>query len=415
MSERGGVTLRKRVFRVISALCALFIAVSCLNFGGVLADETEGRLASIFAYTLNDYIYTYGTLVTENAGDAFNFENGDEYPRGVMYSEIVNFDAEKEPYLVIFVADSEYTVASCHIWRYNKEKDCSERIAILDVNYNRLMDGRVGTFSMGFYEDKRYIIYRLYENDVPINEEYYTAIDGTAYRYVVAPNVNEEIGVADFSSRYFHPGTDISHYNKELNNFFDMLKNSSADSVTYEDIAARLSDGDEKQIEKVLGTVTGFTDFDIANYTSMDAYREAVDVRPDGDRFYLISEAYNLGDEIYYVRFSTDRSYYNYALLRRSDDAPDGYQILKVRTDCIPLSDRELKQIKIDYDRNTLLYKKAKGTLSLSKDKDSGKKPLINVDKLFNSGVRLPMVCVGGGIAVALLTILWVYLYSDNN
>ena len=47
--------------------------------------------------------------------------------------------------------------------------------------------------------------------------------------------------------------------------------------------------------------------------------------------------------------------------------ADNGYQILKVRTDCIPLSDRELKQIKADYDRNTLLYKKSKGTLKLSK------------------------------------------------
>ena len=412
--SKGGVTLRKRVFRVLSALCALFIAVSCLNIGSASDNETEGRTASIFAYTLNDYIYTYGTLITENAGDAFEFENGDEYPRGVMYSEIINFDAEKEPYLVIFVADSEYTVASCHIWRYNKEKDCAERIAILDVNYNRLANGRVGTFSMGFYEDKRYIIYRLYENDVPINEEYYTAIDGTAYRYVVTPNVNEEIGVADFSSRYFHPGTDISHYNRELNNFFDKLKNTAADSVTYEDIAARLSGEDDKQMEKVLGTVTGFTDFDIANYTSIDAYRKAVDIRPDGDRFYLISEAYNLGDEIYYVRFSTDRSYYNYALLRRSDDAPDGYQILKVRTDCIPLSDTELKQIKTDYDRNTLLYKKAKGTISLTENKD-GKKPLINIGKMFDGGTRLPVICVGGGIAVALLTMLWVYLYSDND
>ena len=412
--SKGGVTLRKRVFRVISALCALFIALSCLNLGGVQADETEGRVASVFAYTLNDYIYTYGALSTENAGDAFNFENGDEYPRGVIYSEIVNFDAEKEPYLVIFIADSEYTIASCHIWHYNKEKDCAERIAILDVNYNRFINERVGAFSMGFYEDKRYIIYRTYENDVPINEEYYTAIDGTAYRYVVNPNINDEIGVVHFSSRYFQPGTDISRYNKELNNFFDKLKNTAADSVTYEDIAARLSNDDEKQIENVLATVTGFTDFDIANYKSMDAYREAVDVRPDGDRFYLISEAYNLGDEIYYVRFSTDRSYYNYALLRRSDDAADGYQILKVRTDCIPLSDKELKQIKTDYDRNTLLYKKAKGTLSLTEDKN-GKKPLINIGKLFDGGARLPIICVGGGIAVALLTILWVYLYSDND
>ena len=152
--------------------------------------------------------------------------------------------------------------------------------------------------------------------------------------------------------------------------------------------------------------------------------QNALNVEPNGDRFYLISEAYNLGDEIYYVRFSTDRSYYNYALLRRSDMADNGYQILKVRTDCIPLSDRELKQIKADYDRNTLLYKKSKGTLKLSKtskyDDSDGlseptKAPAIHIEKSLKSSTRLPAVCLGGGIAIALLTVLWVYLYSDNN
>ena len=104
--------------------------------------------------------------------------------------------------------------------------------------------------------------------------------------------------------------------------------------------------------------------------------------------------------------------------------ADNGYQILKVRTDCIPLSDRELKQIKADYDRNTLLYKKSKGTLKLSKtsmyDDSDGlseptKEPTIQIEKSLKSSTRLPAVCLGGGIAIALLTVLWVYLYSDNN
>ena len=104
--------------------------------------------------------------------------------------------------------------------------------------------------------------------------------------------------------------------------------------------------------------------------------------------------------------------------------ADNGYQILKVRTDCIPLSDRELKQIKADYDRNTLLYKKSKGTLKLSKtskyDDSDGlseptKAPAIHIEKSLKSSTRLPVVCLGGGIAIALLTVLWVYLYSDNN
>ena len=85
------------------------------------------------------------------------------------------------------------------------------------------------------------------------------------------------------------------------------------------------------------------------------------------------------------------------------------------------MADRELKQIKTDYDRNTLLYKKAKGSLKLLKEskysEDEPKPeatPVIQIEKKFSSGLRLPVICIGGGIAVALLTVLWVYLYGDN-
>ena len=133
---------------------------------------------------------------------------------------------------------------------------------------------------------------------------------------------------------------------------------------------------------------------------------------------------YNLGDEIYYVRFSTDKSYYNYALLRRSDTVENGYQILKISTDCIPLADVELKQLKEEYSRNTLLYKKTKGSLKLQKKvKQEGepeapqitKAPKILIEKMIDSRMRLPAACIGGGIAIALLTILWVFLYGTDD
>ena len=75
---------------------------------------------------------------------------------------------------------------------------------------------------------------------------------------------------------------------KNIGNFFDKLKNSAADSVTYEDIAERLSDEDEHQIEEVLKNVVSYTDFDIANYTTMDEYQNALNVEPNGDR--ILSE-----------------------------------------------------------------------------------------------------------------------------
>lgn len=413
--------MKNRIFRFLSAFCAAVITMSCLTFSSVNADEPVGKMSSVYAYVLNDYLYTYGAMHTENAGDSFiNNGDGTYAPNGIVYSEIVNFDANENPYLVIFLADAGYSTTSCHVWRYDEEKEKAERIAILDINYTQLTNGQVGVFSLGSNDEKRYIMYSLFENDVLQHTDYYTVINGDAFEYVNAPQVLSEAGVIDFSSSYFHPGVDISQFNKYIDRFFDSLKNSAADSVTYEDIAGRLKDEDEAQIEAVLKDAVNYNDFDIAEYSSIEEYQNALVAEPNGDRFYLISEAYNLGDEIYYIRFSTDRSYYNYALLRRSDDADNGYQILKVRTDCIPLSDRELKQIKTDYDRNTLLYKKSQGSLKLLRtskysNSESSKEPVIDIEKIMHSSARLPAVCIGGGVAIAMLTILWVYLYSDND
>lgn len=415
--------LKNRIFRFLSVFCSIVIGLSCLTFSTVNADEIVGKMSSVYAYVLNDYLFTYGAMHTDNAGDTLrNNGDGSYDPNGVVYGEIVNFDANDNPYLVIFIADKEYDTASCHVWKYNTTSEKAERIAILNIKMSNLQDGEVGVFSLGANNQKRYIIYKSYINDVLQNTDYYTVIDGETFEYVNAPQVLSEIGVMDFSNSYFHSNVDISDFNENIGQFFDDLKNAAADSVTYENIADRLYDEDEKQIETVLKDVVNYSDFDIANYTSMDEYKKALDVEPNGDRFYLISEAYDLGDEIYYIRFSTDRSYYNYALLRRSDDAENGYQILKVRTDCVPLSDRELKQIKTDYDRNTLLYKKAKGSLKLCKESKyetdtpkETKEPIIQIEKSLNSSARLPIICIGGGIAVALLTILWVYMYSDND
>lgn len=413
--------MKNRIWRLISLICAFTAAISCLTFSYVSADEPVGKMASVYAYVLNDYLYTYGALSTENAGDSITSQNGAYPPDGVVYSEIVNFDSNENPYLVIFIASEEYSAASCHVWKYNEEEEKAERIAILDVNHSQLPDGQLGVFALGSNESKRYITYKVYSDNTLVHADYYTVIEGDAFEYVNAPVIMNEISVMEFSNRHFRPSVDVSQFNKHIASFFDSLKNAAADSVTFEDIAERLSDEDEKQLEAVLQSAVSYEDFDIVNYQSMNEYKQALNVPPNGDRFYLISEAYNLGDEIYYIRFSTDRSYYNYALLRRSDDADNGYQILKVRTDCIPLSDRELKQIKTDYSRNTLLYKASKGSLKLGravkhKDGDTASKsPLIQVEKSLSSGMRLPAVCLGGGIAVALLTLLWVYLYSDND
>ncbi|MCI8979627.1 MAG: hypothetical protein HFE52_03045 [Clostridia bacterium] len=407
--------MKKRIFRLLSVFCSAVIVISCFSFSGASADEPVGKMSAVYAYVLNDYLFTYGSMHTENAGDSIR----GELPHGIVYSDVVNFDNNENPYLVIFLADANYSVASCHIWKYDELKEKAERVAILDVGYSQFADGQGGLFSLASNNEKRYVIYSTLENGSVVRSDYYTVVHGDAFEYVNAPVVLSESGVMDFGNNYFHPDVDVSNYNRYIGEFFDSLKNSAADSVTYDDISERLRDEDEKQMEAVLKDAVKFTDFDIANYSSIDEYRNALNVEPSTDKFYLISEAYNLGDEIYYLRFSTDRTYYNYALLRRSDDAENGYQILKVRTDCIPLSDRELKQIKTDYDRNTLLYKKSKGSLSLLKHskygEESNKENHIKIEKSIDKKTHLPIVCIGGGVAIALLTILWVYLYSDNN
>ncbi len=416
--------MKNGIFRLLSAFCALAVTLSCLTFSAVSADEPEGRMSSVYAYVFNDYLYTYGVMETAEAGDTLRDEGDGGYaPRGVVYGDIVNFDANDNPYLVIFLAASEYNTASCHIWRYDEETEKAERIAILDVNHSILPEGDVGVFSLGSTDNKRFITYKVYKNDEVVVENCYTAVNGVAYKYLKTPEVENESGVMDFSHTYFHSGVDISNGNKTANDFFDKLKNTAANSVSYEDISGRIAEEDEAQLEKTLKKAVNIGNFDIADYSSDEAYEKALDSEQSGGKFYLVSEAYNLGDEIYYVCFSTDRSYYNYALLRRSDEAENGYQILNVKTDCIPLSDTELKKLKADYVRNTLLYKKTKNSIKLYKESETdGKKgnnifnlPSIQIEKILNSKTRLPAVCIGGGVAIALLTILWVYLYSDND
>ena len=207
---------------------------------------------------------------------------------------------------------------------------------------------------------------------------------------------------------------DLSFYNKTLGEFFKKLKDTTADSVTLEDICERLDSDEEARLEDALAKAVNYCDFDISRFKYMAEYRSAMDYTNNSDRFYLISNMYSLGEEIYYVRFSTDRSYYNYALFRRSDSAPDGYQLLKVRTDCIPLSDVELTKIYDEYRRNTLLMKKSRNKLELAKaQKEPETKiniPKVEIEKKVSSDLRVPLALVGGGVALGVLVIVWIIL-----
>ncbi len=125
--------LKNRIFRLLSVFC-----FDC-NFNVLSYVQQLLLLMSLSArwrrYMLM-YLITICTLTVqcthENAGDSLSISE-DNIPNGVVYSDIVNFDANENPYLVIFLADSGYTTASCHVWKYDEETENAERIAILDV------------------------------------------------------------------------------------------------------------------------------------------------------------------------------------------------------------------------------------------------------------------------------------------
>lgn len=421
------MSLKKRIYKTVCAACSLSVLLSCVTLDcAALVDEPVGKMSSIYGYILNDYLLKYGAIATDEInGTLYGEDGGLSAPTGVVYGDIVNFDANENPYLVIYVTYGEKSSAECHIWKYNEELQQAEQAAVLERTYDDIGQNRIGEFDLGWNDEKRYIIYKEFTDSELVNAEYYTVIDGDALMYVNAPENVNQTDIMDFNAYYFHPGVDVSDYNHSLNDFFDRLKNSAADSVTYTDIAERLTPEDETRVETVLSKAVMFDKFDIAEYDTLDEYRQALTEQPvSANRFYLISNMYNLGDEIYYVRFSTDKTYYNYALLRRSDTAENGYQILKVSTDCIPLADIELKQLKEEYSRSTMLYKKSKGALKLQrkvKDKSepeksqSQKQPKIILEKLIDNRMRLPVACIGGGVAIALLTVLWVFLYGSDD
>lgn len=426
---KGVMSLKKRIYKSISLICAVGALLSSVTLDGIaLVDEPVGRMSSAYGYVLNDYLLKYGVIATDgDASTLYGEEGGKIAPTGVVYGDIVNFDANENPYLVLYVSDGARSLASCHIWRYNEDLAAAEQIAVLEKSYGEIEGNRIGEFDLGWNDEKRYIVYKEFTDNNLVNAEYYTVISGDALMYVNNPENVNQTDIMDFNAYYFHPGVDVSNYNQSLNDFFDRLKNSAADSVTYEDIAERLLPEDEARIEAVLSKAVTFESFDIADYETLEDYQKNLNAPAGSNRFYLISNMYNLGDEIYYVRFSTDRSYYNYALLRRSDTVENGYQILKISTDCIPLADAELKHLKEDYSRNTLLYKKTKGRLKLQKKVKAPeatnapsapqitKAPMILIDKMIDSRMRLPIACIGGGITIALLTILWVFLYGTED
>lgn len=400
-------------------LTCVFMIFMTICTPQAFSDKMPGKAASVYSYALNDEMARYGVLSTTDVIESIpNGAVTGIYPSGVIYADIINFDNNENPYLVIFRADSALQGVCADVYRYDSESGEAVSVITLAQCYSS-EPGITGEFALGFNETNRYIIYNEYLYGEKLRSDYYTVINGTAYKFVSNPDYAQEAGIIGFNSEILYPGVDLSVYNHYLDDFFSSLKNASADSVTYDDIYEKLSVTEEDRIETVLASAARFNFLDIGNYATMYEYDTALK-SPDADNiFYSITNLYDLGEEIYYVRFATNVSFYNYAILRRTDSIDTGYQILAVRTDSIPLSDVELEAYRNVYSHNKLLYKKAKGSIVSSEplikiSKPEHKKPLV-LPKLFDARMRKPAGFIGGGICLALIVLFWITMVSEDD
>ena len=411
------------------------------------ADEPVGKMASVYGYILNDYIESYGVMSTNTEGTLTDSRGNFTNPGGVIYGDVVNFDRPDCPYLVVFLVDNERRTAACHMWMYDDPTEQASRIAIIERNLDDIPDTRIGELSMEWGDNRQYITYREYDNYEISSEKFYTAINGEAFMLINKPANTSYTGIINFNASFVASGINISDYNKSLDNFFCRLKDTASDSVSYADVAGRLLDEEKDKAEKTLINAARYTDFDISRYKTVEEYNKALTMTTSDASFENLKAFYNLGDEIFYAQFDTDKTKYNYAMLRRSDEAETGYQILKSRLDAIPLSDRELKQMKVKYLQSPLIYSKSNQNLRLTRaaepvetetpevtpitvtiggetmvipvesaEPDDSRliEPVISIEKVFDDRVRFPAACIGGGITAALVTILWVYMFSND-
>lgn len=402
-------------------VCA-FTILSALFTVSSSADEVctdNGRIYYEYARILNDAITEHGAVSTDAAGGSLTGFGYGSYPQGIIYADTVSFENDEFPCLIIFRADGRRERVYTDIYNYNEQANDIELITSLEKAYNT-DPGVVGELCLGVNENERYIVYNEYTYDEKTNSEYYTVKDDTAFVYINSPNPSEELGIVSYNSEFFRPEVDVSEYNKPLESFFARIKNKAGDSVTYTDIVDRLTVSEEERLETVMADAAKFNHFDIGEHAYMADYRVALD-NPDADHvFYLMTNVYDLGDEIFYIRFATNRTFYNYAMLRRTSANSSGYQLLCVRSDSIPLTDYQLGSLKNAYMHNKLLAKKARGSISLEH------KPLLSIDKkdgikaftmpkLFKSDLRVPVGISGGVICLSMLIFLWFYLAYDED
>lgn len=404
--------MKYRLMRLCAVLCAFFV---CFSISVVPVSAGDNPWASAFSHTLNNSIYQNKVLGTENPSDYITVDcDTGEYPQGIIYADLMTFDNQTDPYMLIVRADSVRGAVSVEVYNYNPQNDTAELMTVISKGYN-IDSGIVRELAWGHNAERRYIVFSDYRDGGLISRECYTVFDGVMYRSVTEPKEVMLSGVVSFGRAYLHPETDVSYYNESLGMFFESMKNDVANEVEFENISDTTDRGEVDNLKLVLNKTAGFDTFDISDYDTMAEYSLAVKQHDGEAELNAITHIYDLGEELYYVRYSTDECYHNGAILRRTDAVIGGYQILMVNNDFIPFSQRELESITEKCLTNKLLLEKADSEIG-AKDKpffDIEKK--IDVPKVISSDLKLPIALIGGGVILGLFVVLSVIMRKNDD
>lgn len=408
--------MKKTILRFVSVVCVLCV---CFSFSITPVSAGDNHWATPFAYVLNDTIYNNGVVSTENTGDyvSVNCDAG-QYPQGVIYADLMTFDNNYEQYLVVVRSDSYRGGVFVDVYKYDELTNRVELLTVLSKGYN-MAEGLVREISWGHNATRRYIVFSDYQNGERVHSEYYTVIDGVMYLSMSEPFATELSGVVTFGRTYLHPEVDISYFNDQLSLFFSSLKEYSAEEIEYENILDNITRDEIDDLKIVLNKTAGFSSFDISDYDTMAEYALAVKAHDGEAELNAITHIYDLSEQLYYVRYSTDECYYNGAVLRRTDAVLDNYQILLVRNDFIPFSQSEAEDIKDTYLKSKLLMEKSEDTIQ-TKDKPLFSFNKLNIEKkidvpkVISGDMKLPIALIGGGIILALFVALCVIMGKDD-
>ncbi len=408
--KNGGIAMGKALHRLLCFISALVFLIAPAS---ALAIDTENTYATSYAYTLNSAMLGNGVVSTENCGDYIPF--GEGFPNGVLYADLVEFSNNTIPCLLIFRAEDRCVAVD--IYKYDGKT--AEYITTIRKMYEAPANTTVEV-ALGDNKTNRFIVFNEYTDGILSKQEHYTVLNGDAYYCVETPDNVTSCGVVSFSDTALHPEVDVSVYNKYLDLFFSSLKDMSAENVSYTNILDDITESEKETISRVLKKTAEFSTFDIGDYATMSEYSLAVKKHEGEGSFNAITHIYDLGEELYYVRYSTDICFYNGTILRRCDTALDNYQILCVRNDFIPLSDNELLGLKEAYLKNKLVLQKSVGSMERKSD------PVIKVSKLdieekfdlpqmISPDLRKPIALIGGGVCLALFVLLWYFMSSNDD